>query len=368
MPAAVREVEEEMDTIKTYLENMFMQLPRTPEVLKAKEELLSMMEDKYNELKAEGKTENEAVGIVISEFGNLEELAAELGINAYVTGNRGQNRQAFGGNDDRYDQDRESGREYNSEGFYVTMDAATEFMEEQRKFGIRIGLGVLMCICSPILLIIFGGIGDDDINNLLSWISSGPLLTVGLGFLFLLIAAAVGIFIFSGLRMNKYECLKTEKFYLDFQTESYVREQQEEFKASFTVCLVLGVVLCILSVVPVCVVALVLPDASMSILVCVAALLLLVGVGVWLIIYAGVRNTGYKVLLQEDEYDYKKKEKSRLIEAVSSVYWPVITCIYLGYSFITGRWGSSWMIWVVAGVLYGAVEGILGGTGSRRRR
>ena len=31
-----------------------------------------MMEDKYTELKNEGKSENEAVGTVIAEFGNLD--------------------------------------------------------------------------------------------------------------------------------------------------------------------------------------------------------------------------------------------------------------------------------------------------------
>ena len=39
-----------MDTIKTYLENMFAGLPGTPDVMKAKNELFQMMEDKYNEL------------------------------------------------------------------------------------------------------------------------------------------------------------------------------------------------------------------------------------------------------------------------------------------------------------------------------
>ncbi len=58
-----------MDTIRTYLENMFLHLPKNPEVRRAKEELLSMMEDKYQELKREGRSENEAIGIVISEFG-----------------------------------------------------------------------------------------------------------------------------------------------------------------------------------------------------------------------------------------------------------------------------------------------------------
>jgi len=69
-----------METIKTYLENMFLNLPKNREVLHAKDELLTMMEDKYQELKSQGRTENEAVGIVISEFGNLNEVAEALGI------------------------------------------------------------------------------------------------------------------------------------------------------------------------------------------------------------------------------------------------------------------------------------------------
>ena len=46
-----------MDTIKSYLETMFANLPATAEVLKAKDELWGMMEDKYNELINEGKSE-----------------------------------------------------------------------------------------------------------------------------------------------------------------------------------------------------------------------------------------------------------------------------------------------------------------------
>ena len=69
-----------MEAIKSYLENMFLHLPKTAEVMRAKEELAQMMEDKYSQLRSEGRTDNEAVGQVISEFGNLEELAETLGI------------------------------------------------------------------------------------------------------------------------------------------------------------------------------------------------------------------------------------------------------------------------------------------------
>ena len=73
-----------METIRNYLEAMFANMPRTADVEKAKRELLQMMEDKYNELIGEGKTENEAVGTVISEFGNLDELAEALGLEEEV--------------------------------------------------------------------------------------------------------------------------------------------------------------------------------------------------------------------------------------------------------------------------------------------
>lgn len=69
-----------MDTIRGYLNNMFNSLPRTEQTFKLKQDLLASMEEKYYELKKEGKSENEAVGIVISEFGNIDELIDELGI------------------------------------------------------------------------------------------------------------------------------------------------------------------------------------------------------------------------------------------------------------------------------------------------
>ena len=76
-----------METIKNYLETMFRNLPDTDQVRKAKKELLQMMEDKFSELRNNGVSENEAVGTVISEFGNLEELAEDLGLENIIHNN-----------------------------------------------------------------------------------------------------------------------------------------------------------------------------------------------------------------------------------------------------------------------------------------
>ena len=68
-----------METIKIYLENMFKTLPNTAELRKLKGEILGNMEEKYQELKAEGKTENEAIGIVIFITGIYSERAITYG-------------------------------------------------------------------------------------------------------------------------------------------------------------------------------------------------------------------------------------------------------------------------------------------------
>ena len=113
-----------METIRNYLETMFARLPITLEVQKAKNELWQMMEDKYTELIKDGKTENEAVGIVISEFGNLDELAEELGISNFVL----QENQKQAGN-----------------LRYVTLAEAKEYLHDKAHTACTVALGVLLC-------------------------------------------------------------------------------------------------------------------------------------------------------------------------------------------------------------------------------
>lgn len=111
-----------METIRNYLETMFLKLPNTPEVYKAKNELWQMMEDKYTELKEEGKSENEAVGIVISEFGNLDELANDLGISQFVES------------------------QPMPQGKTLSLDQAKSYLADAGKSAYRTALGVMLCV------------------------------------------------------------------------------------------------------------------------------------------------------------------------------------------------------------------------------
>ena len=78
------------------------------------------------------------------------------------------------------------------------------------------------------------------------------------------------------------------------------------------------------------------------------------------------------VLLKE-EYDVDATEEAKEPEPIPSAphttptsltifrsaFWPLIVAIYLAYSFFTDDGGRSWIIWPIAGVLYGAVASIL---------
>ena len=41
------------------------------------------------------------------------------------------------------------------------------------------------------------------------------------------------------------------------------------------------------------------------------------------------------------------------------MYWLLATAIYLGISFCTNDWKTTWVVWPVAGVLFAAVYGVL---------
>lgn len=69
-----------MEDISKYLDNLFAQLPNTPEARHAREELGQMMEDRYAELHAKGLGEKDAASAAIAEFGSLEEVRESLGL------------------------------------------------------------------------------------------------------------------------------------------------------------------------------------------------------------------------------------------------------------------------------------------------
>ncbi len=318
-----------METIRNYLENIFSSLPKSAEIIKLKDELLSNMEEKYWELKESGKTENEAIGIVISEFGNIDELIKELGI---------ENRKQL----DNIPT--------------ITMEEAENYMRDKVKYGKLIAVGVMLCILAPAILmfthnIIIGGVFGTEINvETLEGLRVIPL--------FILIAIAVGLFIYAGTQLDKYKYLEDD-FICPLHVQQRVKIKKEEFSSNFTKLNIIGVTLCVLS--PVALIGIsAIGGYDNDILSNYGAivLLIMVAIAVFIFVRVGNINNSYNALLQIEEYSSKCKENNTAIGDVASVVWPIATAIFLIWGLGFNGWHICWIIFPITGILFGAFSGL----------
>ena len=249
-----------MNAIRNYLDNMFRNLPNTEAVRKAKAELLEMMEDKYEELIKEGKTENEAVGIVISEFGNLDELAESLGISEAVAENPDEAKPM------------------------LSFDRVKEFLAMVSQRSILMPLAVALCIFSVAFNIIADAIGIAD--------------GLGVSGMFLAIGAAVALFIFSGIKKKEYAEVYRKECSLSIESAEYVRAERKSFKTSYGLMSSIGIGLCILSIVnPIIIGTIPFIDNDFG----AVMFFLFIALGVFLIVSANSRMDGYDRMLELNE-------------------------------------------------------------------
>lgn len=236
----------------------------------------------------------------------------------------------------------------------VTMEEANAFLERKGNSAPVIANATFMCILSPVLLILLGTMADDHILRVTEALAAG----VGLVFLFGMIAAAVFMFIITGMRESNIEHLEKENFETEYGVSGMVKEKRSAYEATFTGGIAIGVVLCILSVVPLVVVAVMdAPDYVCGIF--TVLLLIMIAVGVNMIIRVSIVKSSYDALLQEGEFSKNEKNAKRKLDAFSGTYWCLVTAIYLGWSFWTMNWHITWIVWPVAGVLFAAMSGIV---------
>ena len=236
----------------------------------------------------------------------------------------------------------------------VSVEEGNRFLELVRKSAIKIAIGVMLCICSPIPVILIEGISE--LRN----IPVENVMAEGFSVVFLLImiAVAVAIFILTGMPLGKYEYLEKEALALEYGLSGIVEKKKEEFEATFRICIVTGVMLIFLGVI-VLLCAAALEVSDMGLLFATSLLLLLIACGVFLFTWSGMIHDSYDKLLQTGDYTPEKKRMNKRTAPFAGIYWCVVTAIFLGASFVTGDWHKTWIIWPVAGVLFGAVAIVL---------
>ncbi|MER2063118.1 MAG: permease prefix domain 1-containing protein [Alkalibacterium sp.] len=320
-----------MNTIREYIEQMFKGVPMTEETEQLKADILANLEDKYVALKDGGASDHEAIGAVIAEFGDIDELLEEFGIsrvNEHITDT------------------------------YITMSETDlrQFIQAKGKMGWNIGLGILACLTGLAGLLLF-----------LAFQTHVPgALYIGLIFFVGLVAIGVGLFIVEGMKGSDLESFYTPFIILPSDKEQIIYEQ-EAYKRSYIFSIVAGVSLCIMAITPILVGAL---TTVLPVLVGVAFFFILVGVGVIFFTYSGNIWSAYEIIKKNgksiemiEEEAAKDKRTKKVNYIIDEIYWPIILVIYFVLSFWQGAWTWSWIIFILAGALESTIKTFVGSWG-----
>lgn len=229
----------------------------------------------------------------------------------------------------------------------VSMEEASEFLSLKERHAPIKALGASLGILSPALLILLNEFAKAGIIG----ISVNIADAIGLTALFVMVAAAVYLFMRCGSENKKFEFLDKEEIDTEYGVDGMTREKSERFERIRSRNVAFGVVLCILGYIPLTVTSL-MTKKEHIISAMVVLMLVLVATAVNMFIRAATIKGSYDRLLQEGDYTVSKKKNSSIIGRISGIYWLVALASYLAVSFYTDKWDKTWIIWAVAGILF----------------
>ena len=235
----------------------------------------------------------------------------------------------------------------------VSMEEANAFLDYTESAARRISTGVMLCILSPVILVVIGAFADSGrLQGMEYTLEVGSVVM-----LLLMVAAAVGIFISTGLKGNRFEYLEKSNIDTEYGVTGMVKERKGAYADVHSRLLIVGIMLCVISAIPMFIYEAINyhhGDGAVEGL-GVGLLLIAIAVGVKLIVLTCIRQGGYNKLLEEGDYTRLNKRAGKY----DGIYWAIATAAYLGWSFISMRWDLTWIVWPIAGVLYAAYHEIM---------
>ena len=396
-----------MNILDNYLDTMFSRYPLTPETQEAKCELRAMMEDSYNGAIAAGRSQNEAIGQAIAEFGNIEEVAPTLGLakTEPVFGGPVSGASAFGGpasaasaehaipqsrgvnGGESANTNAETGAGRAEAGAApattsgcvpafsqpmpekraFTMAQAQNYMDTMRQTRWLLGIGVALIVfaAAPFvgLAVAYGSVGGmrENLSLLLGFALLLPLVGVG-----------VGLLVYRNQRLSPFRRITSGMDRCTPEIEAYANAAQQQESSKRTIALVIAVILWILSALPILSAGIFTQDwpqdqADPLLGLGTAATLVLVSLGLLIFLPANWVNFAQTHLVQTSPdaiaMNDSEQDATRYpvwVRAIFSGFWLVITAVYLAWSFITGNWGITWIVWPIAAIAFSAFAAIVG--------
>ena len=240
----------------------------------------------------------------------------------------------------------------------ISIEEANTYLEQRKRASWRIALATFLCILSPITLIVLSTLSELP-NTIITETTAGA---VGLVVLFAFILCAVPIYIYCGFKNEPYAFLdKNIPFELEYGVKGMVTERKKKFRDTYVKFNIIAACICIFSPIPLIVSGF--SENELLVIIMLAVLMIVAGVGASIFIIVGVQNASMQKLLKEGEFTEKEKKRTSVKEAVGFAYWGVLTAIFFIWGFLgndgSGIQGNSWISWrynwivfVVGGILF----------------
>ncbi|MBQ1825630.1 MAG: helix-turn-helix transcriptional regulator [Firmicutes bacterium] len=245
----------------------------------------------------------------------------------------------------------------------VSLSEANDYISVRLAAAPKIALGVMLCILSPVLLIALSSLQELGRISL----SEGQAAGIGVLVLMCLVGAAVALFIINGMKLGRFSYIQEDALDTAYGVSGLARDRKENYRERHTMMLTIGIVLCVLSCVPIFVSMIVATSDLLTVL-SVCILLIMIAIGVFMIVSTSIVQDTYDALLEEGDYTRQKKQASRHYGYIYGIYWLAAVAIFLLISFTTDSWDRSWIVWPIAGVGCGILAGILQGISNRRKK
>lgn len=254
----------------------------------------------------------------------------------------------------------EDGNDSGKSARTVTLEEANTYLGTVQTNSNKIALGAAICVsCAVPLLLAVGGQAAGVLP-----ITEGAADAIGVIGLLILVAISLIFFIPAGIMLSKWQWLEEEVFETAYGVDGAIRARSEKFTPKFAMGITGGVVSILIGVMALVATALISGENESACAAAAAVMLLFISVGVFMIIRAGMVKDSYNKILQEEDYSKSRKE-NKLLKVVAPAYWMIVTAGYLAWSFITGSWNFTWIVWPVAGVLFGAIAVVLEQVGKK---
>ena len=321
-----------MNTISNYVESIFADLPNTPELSEQKQAMLAKLQEKYQQLKSEGKSEHEAISGAIAAHGNVDDfISSSISAIPTVPSENPENE------------------------VFLTSEQVDEYIDHRHHFAWAMATGVFLCIMGPASLFLgqyLAGYRDGQggrTSELLDILTIVPL--------FIFVAAGVALFILYGMKEQQFE-LEHKRIQLDSTTYARLKAEHKAFRPRLAVAIAIGVALCILAPVSMLLsVVLLGEDNSLSLV----FLLSFIAIGVFLFVFYGIQDETYEKLLSIGGFSKDKAENNKLVGIVAGVVFPLAAAIYLIAGFVYYAWASAWIIFPIVGILFGIFATVYNG-------